>query len=383
MKFSINDSSLRDKAMEVFKRHSTNWDEDIQERAIEYSRMLKMIDSNSDSLEFIKNIFDTMPTFPEEIQNNSVLIRRMNVLKKKGLSVGGKGKEDKDIAETKGEEFKSTVSAALSKSKSTDVNKEPSSKGDDLLFGGDEPTTSAVRNNDDELDLLGMGLDMGGASLESKSSVHPFIRNNSDHFVPRSTVDLEDEATELSIDGAQDTKWKNLIPGNSTDGTVYEDDEIKINVKFNVTKYLMRVLVEYVSMSSEELSDIQAKLISPDGVNASISATKYPQSNDENPKAMLMVMPSSGFKNEIKMGVRYQTSFGDKKTISFKVPVLINKFIEKVEMDQDRFDYLWNDISTNRPDSFEKLDLILKNPASRSSTDHMEVLKKLAKLFAV
>jgi hypothetical protein len=63
--------------------------------------------------------------------------------------------------------------------------------------------------------------------------------------------------------------------------------------------------------------------------------------------------------------------------------VLINKFIDKVEMDQDRFDHLWNDITTNRPSSFEKLDLILENPARGSGADHMDVLKKLAKLLSM
>lgn len=383
MKFCINDADIRVKAATIFKRHSTSWDEDIQQRAIEYSRLLKMLEKDSSYAEFIQNAFEPLPTFADHMQNNSVLVKRMSEMrKKKGLAVGGKDKADKDINSEKGEEYKAVVSAALSKAKSIDVTK-TNVKSEDLLFGEEEGVSHGVsKDESDMLDLLSM--DIGGASLESKGSLnHKFAKQNPRDFANEQTVKLDDEAEPLSLDGPQDSKWKNLIPGNATDGTVYEDDEIKVNVKFNTSKYLTRVLVEYVSTSASSLSDIQAKLKVPEGMKASISATKYPQNDSDNPKAMLMVMATGGIQKEIKMGVRYETGFGDAKTIAFKVPVLINKFIEKVDMGQDRFDQLWEDISQNRPRSFEKLDLILKNPAGGAGVDHMAVLKKLAKLLSL
>ena len=375
MKMWLQDSSVRDKALVIFKRNAISWDEDIQQRAAEYVRMLKAIENDSDSLESLKEAFDVMPTFPESIQNNSVLIKRMaQMKKKKGLSVGADDKESQDAAATPTEEYKSTVSSVLSKSKSTASSKSKQESED--LFSDEPQRTTSVKEVD-PFDLLGM--DMGEPSASSKSSLHPFIKNYSDHFVQKSGSNI----AEFKIENTQDSKWKSLIPLNSTDGPIYEDDEIKVNVKFNISKYLVRVLIEYVSTSSEELSEIQTKLSTPDGMMASITPTKYPQSNSENPKSMLMVMITNGFESELQIAVRYQKSFGDKKIISFKIPVLINKFIESVEMEQDRFDYLWNDISFNRPDTFEKLDLILKNPAAGSSASVQDVLKKIAKLLAL
>lgn len=377
MKFCLQDSSVRDKAMVIFKKNAVSWDEDIQQRAAEYVRMLKVIETDSDNAESLREAFDVMPTFPESIQNNSVLIKRMSIMKKKkGLSVGASDDKDgKDLATGSTEEFKSTVSSVLSKSKTTGSGKFAQSSED--LFGGEtsKPTTS---NEGDELDLLGM--DMGGFSA-SKSGLHPFIQNYSDHFVKNRSGEVD--IPELKIENSQDAKWKGLIPLNSTDGAIYEDDEIRVNIKFNISSYLVRVLVEYVSMDSQELSEIQTKLNIPDGMMASISPTKYPSSSSENPKSMIMVMLKNGYDHELQIAVRYQKSFGDKKIISFKIPVLINKFIESVDMDQDRFDYLWNDITSNRPDTFEKLDLILKNPAANASVSVQDVLKKLAKLLAV
>lgn len=382
MKISLQEPDIRERAANIFKKNSTNWDEDIQQRSIEYYRMLKMVEKNSDAIDFIEASFEPLPTFPDQMQNNSVLIKRMTLMKKKkGLVIGSQLKGNEDIGYEKSEEYKSSVSAALSKAKSTDASG-ATAQTPDLLFG-DEPEAvgpSASKDDGNVMDLLDMGL--GDLTTEPKgSSGHPFKKNSPNDFASEQTVDMDEEAEALDFDGPQDGKWKNLIPGSVTDGTIYEDDEIKVNIKFNISKYLTRVLVEYVANSSQELSDIQASLKTPEGMLAQISGTKYPQGG-ENPKAMLMVMATNGIKRELKMAVRYNLSFGDQKTVVFKIPVLINKFIERVEMDQDRFDHLWNDITVIRPSSFEKLDLILKNPASGANVDHMTVLKKFAKLLS-
>lgn len=379
MKISLQHPECREKANNIFKRHSTNWDEDIQERAVEYLRMLKMVEQDESKKEFIENAFDTLPTFPEHMQNSSILIKRMSEMKKKkGLVVGGKDKKDEDISTEKKEEYKSAVSAALSKNKSSDASKSKP-KTADMLFTDDNNTASSQQN--DEGDMLGL-FDMGETFAGSSGgNSHPFAKRHPKDFCSENTVNIDNEATELSLDGVQDSKWKSLIPANTTDGVIYEDDEIKIVMKFKTSKYLVRVLVEYVCNTRSMVSEAQAQLRVPDGMKATISPTKYP--DGEHPKAMMMIMATGGIEKELKMAVKYDIGYGDPKTVVFKVPVLINKFIDKVEMEQDRFDNLWGDISNNRPNSFEKLDLILKNPASGSDVDHMAVLKKIAKLLSV
>jgi len=382
MKIGLQHEEQRERAIEVFKRHSTNWDEDIQQRSVEYLRMLKMVDNDPSKREFIEMAFETLPTFPDHMQNSSVLIKRMsNMKKQKGLITGTNDKkDDDDIPAEKGEEYKSGVSAALSKTKSTAASKGAAHSSDLLFSDSNDNDTGHAKDDNDVMDLLSFDMDET-PSGSSGSISHAFAKQNPDDFASEQTVKVDEESEELSLDGPQDSKWKTLLPGNSTDGTIYEDDEIKVNIKFNISKYLTRVLLEYVSNTGSTLSEIQAQVKAPDGIKANVSPTKYP--DGDNPKAMLMIMATAGIEKPIRMAIRYESGFGETKTVVFKVPVLINKFIDKVEMEQDRFDHLWNDISKNRPSSFEKLDMILKNPAGSSGVDHMAVLKKLAKLMSL
>jgi AP-2 complex subunit alpha len=303
MKFCLQDETCRDKAKSIFKRYSTSWDEDIQQRAIEYVKMLGLLEKDERYKSFIESSFDPLPTFPDHMQNNSILIKRMSsIKKKKGLSVTSKDKDAKDISEGAKEEYKSVVSSALSKSKSTDPSKK-SATANDLLFGGDE-VQQTTSKDDGAVDLL--DLDMGGASIERKGALdHPFAKQNPGDFSSEQTVDLDSEADAYSLDYPQDSKWKTLIPGSVTDGTIYEDDSIKVNVKFNISKYLTRMLVEYVSVSASSLENIEAKLKTPDGILASVSSTKYPSNDTDNPKAMVMVMPTGNIKTELKMAIKY------------------------------------------------------------------------------
>ena len=50
-------------------------------------------------------------------------------------------------------------------------------------------------------------------------------------------------------------------------------------------------------------------------------------------------------------------------------------------MPLDAFHKTWDDITHNRPSTFQKVDTILKNPAP-STVSHMDVLKKVANFFS-
>lgn len=49
--------------------------------------------------------------------------------------------------------------------------------------------------------------------------------------------------------------------------------------------------------------------------------------------------------------------------VELRLPIYVNRFIEKVEMPQANFTKNWHNITFNQPDTFQKLDLIVKNPA--------------------
>lgn len=46
-----------------------------------------------------------------------------------------------------------------------------------------------------------------------------------------------------------------------------------------------------------------------------------------------------------------------------RLPVYLNRNIDRVEMPQEVFANNWKGITLNQPDSFQKIDMILKNPA--------------------
>ena len=336
------------------------------------------METNESAAEFIESVFEPLPTFPDEMQNNSVLIKRMTGLKKKqGLTVG---KDDEDIGNVNEEEYKSSVSSALSKNKST-TDSRITGFGSEADNDSEKPRKA--RAAEKASNLLGIDDFLSGVTSGGNGPIdHEFYNQNPNDFSSEQTVNINDEADAHEIEDDNDSKWKSLVPASATDGVIYEDDDIKINLKFNISDHLTKVLLEFASVSSGELSDIKTRLKIPDGLLMSITDVRYPQNPGDNPKAMMSFMVTGNIKETAKIAVRFNTPFDETKTISFKLPVLINKFIDRVEMEQDRFDYLWDDITNNRPSSFEKLDMIINNPASSSGTDHMTVLKKMANLLS-
>lgn len=72
------------------------------------------------------------------------------------------------------------------------------------------------------------------------------------------------------------------------------------------------------------------------------------QASDELPLLnILLEIPSQGYS-------------GDK---TLRLPVYLNKNIDKVEMPQNVFENNWRGITLNQPDTFQKIDMVLKNPA--------------------
>lgn len=121
---------LKQKVLSVLKKYNGYWDEDIQQRAVEYEIL---INGEGQINELFEEAFSELPTYPEKMQTNSVLMRRMSEVKSlKGFAVGKteEGQEGKLEQTT----FKVGVSSALSSNqpKKEDV---PDSMGD--LIGTD------------------------------------------------------------------------------------------------------------------------------------------------------------------------------------------------------------------------------------------------------
>ena len=110
---------------------STYWDEDIQQRAVEYEMILKQSETDPNIKNIFDNAFDELPTFPDSKQTNSVLMRRMGEIKqKKGFEMT-KGEENKGQGDAT-QNFKQGVSSALSKNQRTEEQPSVSASGIDM-----------------------------------------------------------------------------------------------------------------------------------------------------------------------------------------------------------------------------------------------------------
>ena len=68
---------------------------------------------------------------------------------------------------------------------------------------------------------------------------------------------------------------------------------------------------------------------------------------------------------------------GTPHNIQLRLPIFTNKFIEQAPLSADKFVTNWDGITHSQPNTFQKVDIILPNPAP-PSVSHMEVLKKMA-----
>ena len=64
-KLCKNDPSLKEKVAPILSNFSTYWDEDVQQRAIEYEFILKEAEQDESIKQVFDNAFEELPTFPE------------------------------------------------------------------------------------------------------------------------------------------------------------------------------------------------------------------------------------------------------------------------------------------------------------------------------
>ena len=126
-----------------------------------------------------------------------------------------------------------------------------------------------------------------------------------------------------------------------------------------------------------EISNIQVSQKIPETFKMSVSDVNL---SGPHPKVMVRAIQMKPALESPKMAFRFNVA-GIQKTISFSLPILINKYTEKVEMTREKFTTVWKDITHNRPSSFQKVDQIYRNPAP-SHVQVQEVLKKMANLLS-
>ena len=109
-----NSPELRHIVIPLLTKYQDHWDEDLQQRACEYLKMLDRASEDQKASLLVMCALEKMPNFSEDLQTNNVLTRRILQLKvKKGFAINQE--EAEKTMKQNMEKYKTTVSSALSK----------------------------------------------------------------------------------------------------------------------------------------------------------------------------------------------------------------------------------------------------------------------------
>ena len=77
MKMVKNSPELRHIVIPLLNKYKDHWDEDLQQRACEYLKMLDRASEDPKASLLVMCALEKMPNFSEDLQTNNVLTRRI------------------------------------------------------------------------------------------------------------------------------------------------------------------------------------------------------------------------------------------------------------------------------------------------------------------
>jgi hypothetical protein len=186
------------------------------------------------------------------------------------------------------------------------------------------------------------------------------------------TLDLK-----TAINGNQ---WKTMLPFSINQGVLHSDDKVEVTCVIQVMKFLERIQLAFTAKGGASITEVQAKLTqNNDSLDIAVSPMKI-KADGVTPEIIIMAMLKEPIVTSPSLRVQCQTSTGN-HLCEFRLPIFLSKLTEPVEMPAEIFKKTWDDITHNRPQTFQKVDTMIKNPAPLS-VPHTEVLKKLANFFS-
>jgi hypothetical protein len=160
---------------------------------------------------------------------------------------------------------------------------------------------------------------------------------------------------------------------------LYEDDQLQITCNVQQIKYLFRLMLTFTGKNGAHPQNLMLQLQNVAGdsnLMAQCSPVRYSQDGSA-PQAIVMAMMSQAFDYAPELNVYLEIlSMGYTFNNQIRIPIYVNRFIEKVEMPLEAFSKNWYNITHNQPDTFQKVDKIVKNPAP----PHVPIDKVIAQL---
>jgi len=343
VKMAAKSSAIKKNIMKFMEGLQADWDLDIEQRASEYVALI-----NSKNFETKKaELFDKVPAFPESFLYNNIILKSLKEM------------QFKKLGNVKAESIKVQIEPSIVQ-KSGPEKEEVSE-----VFGKEVRKSKASgKANIEQYKTM---------SVPVATNMHPFHTKHPEKFAGEPTIDPSHIAA-LKAPKENSDNWKKLILIKAREGTIFENDVITVALKVEFHKFTGKVILKFIGKQGE-IENVVVELQAPPGLEAQCSKVKY----IDNPMVMIQMMVTSPLELPPLLKVSFQAS-GSQQQICFALPVLLSKFIEPLDLPLAKFQEIWNDITINKPKTFEKLDVILKNPAP-SHLAHTDVLKRIAQLL--
>ncbi|XP_039257424.2 AP-2 complex subunit alpha-2-like isoform X4 [Styela clava] len=290
-----------------------NADVELQQRALEYLQL-----SSIASQDVLATVLEEMPPFPE--RESSILAK---LKKKKPASANVLEKEDRK------------------KDSATPTN-------ENHTDNTPSPTPAVVAKPAESVDLLGL-VSPAPAQTQSSSSFLVDVfggspENNLQPPVLESNIPNFDQATEVVSPTSEEVQQITKFTCKHN-GVLFENDFIQIGVKSEYREHLGRLGLFFGNKTPSQLMNFQAAISLPpesQGKMNIVVGKEAPNVVDGGAQVqqMLNIECLDDFTECPIITINYNYS-GNQQTISLKLPILLNKFFQPVEMDSQMFFSRW------------------------------------------
>lgn len=280
-----------------------------------------------------------MPTFNQEIFNNSLLMKRLNT------SGGDKLVKSKESTKIEHSENKLTT---VEKSQDEIGNMMTNSFGN----SGNHPFYNHIIYQRDPGSFAPkMNKSADNAELINKQN----ISNNTELF-------------------------KSLLTAGANGGVIFSDQNVNIDVKIKaIEKGCLGLMFTFIS-SNNKIEDIEF-YINDDfpGLNIQISKIKYPQDESGHPQAMMKAYLKSTFINPPIVNFSARVGMMNINS-SFAIPLVITKFFEPIDLSVENFTTMFYEFTNSNDEVYHKFDTVMVNPMENKGTI-IDFLKKIGGLL--
>lgn len=364
VKLAVNFPDLKDEIISVLEINSEHWDPDIQQRAVEYSQLLK--EGGPIDPAYTAYVLAKMPAYSEDIQNNNPLLKRIYALK------AGAKTNDPTVLN----ELKKVAEEELYKSRSYmtqgSVARDLNTIGRESVNLGGSPSktkpSAAVTT-----DLLGGDDDLLGSTTESSQDIqsHPYYQYCKDKIaVGENTIPTPNK---LQLPSSNPQDWKSLLI--TENGVIFQDNNVTVNYKSSFQGSMGKIAMQFASKGSS-ISNVVVTLPNTSNIFFNSSPVQY----EGSPSVVINCINTGVGSEPPTVNLTFDQG-GSHRNVNFGLPVLANKWISAVDMPQQAFEKYYNEYTTASNPNYFRLDSFIKNPAP-SNVPVSEVLKRLASLLA-